>query len=259
AALTLRTCSRSRRGALLISSHRCAMIWPPGARSRTSRRKPSPALIALRACLRARLNFSMARGGRAVGQHSEQWGGTQQSALSIQPRKIIGQWDEVVKILTVIAWWGFGANSGGISLQLGESGVQTGSGTSAAKAACLQSHTAGLKPCSTPCIPAALMTVKGLKLCSTPRGPNGMGVIQKPEPQFGPMIAHPCTQERYYPPGCIPAGGKGKRITLTLNRETSNRQIGGPMSEDTADIVGTIDANFTVKIDSATIVTAFLM
>ena len=31
------------------------------------------------------------------------------------------------------------------------------------------------------------------------------------------------------------------------------------MSEDTADIVGTIDANFTVKIDSATIVTAFLM
>lgn len=31
------------------------------------------------------------------------------------------------------------------------------------------------------------------------------------------------------------------------------------MSEDTADIVGTVGSNFTVKIDSATIVTAFLM
>lgn len=31
------------------------------------------------------------------------------------------------------------------------------------------------------------------------------------------------------------------------------------MSEDTADIVGTIESDFTVTIDSATIVTAFLM
>jgi hypothetical protein len=59
-----------------------------------------------------------------------------------------------------------GTDSGRVSLQFGESCIRTRSGTSAAKADCFSCLNAGLKPCSTPRLPAAFMKVRGLKACS---------------------------------------------------------------------------------------------